>query len=78
MKKFAIQDHQLVPEHILLSAEEVVEVLKTYDVEPAQLPKIHVTDPVAKEIGAKVGDVVKIIRDSPTAKKAVSYRLVID
>ena len=78
MKKFSIQDHQLVPLHVLLSPDEILEVMKIYGVEPAQLPKIHVSDPVAKEIGAKVGDIVKIIRDSPTAKKAVSYRLVID
>jgi DNA-directed RNA polymerase subunit H len=78
MKKFGLQDHKLVPKHNLLSPPEVEEVLKKYDVEPAQLPKIHVTDPVIKEIGGEVGDIVEIIRDSPTAKIAISYRLVID
>ncbi|NYT02110.1 MAG: DNA-directed RNA polymerase subunit H [Methanosarcinales archaeon] len=78
MKKFAVQDHELVPSHVILSPEEVDVVLKEYGVEARQLPKIHINDPVAKEIEAKVGDVIKIIRLSPTAKKSVFYRLVID
>jgi len=47
-------------------------------VESAQLPKIHITDPVVKETGAKVGDVLKILRKSPTAGESAFYRLVID
>jgi len=78
MKKFAVQGHELVPSHVVLSPEEVDVVLKEYGVEARQLPKIHASDPVAKEIEAKVGDVIKIIRLSPTAKKSVFYRLVID
>ena len=76
--KFAVKDHELVPEHILLSKEESEAVLKTYGIEAPQLPKIHVNDPVAKEIEAKVGDIIKIIRRSPTAKQSIFYRLVID
>jgi DNA-directed RNA polymerase subunit H len=71
-------DHDSVPKHTLLSPEESEVVLRTYGIESSQLPKIHVTDPAAKEIGAKVGDVIKIIRRSPTAKQSVFYRLVID
>lgn len=78
MKKFELQNHHMVPKHNLLSPPEVEKVLKKYDVEPAQFPKVHVTDPVIKEIGGVVGDIVEIIRDSPTAKIAISYRLVID
>ncbi|HPJ29933.1 MAG TPA: DNA-directed RNA polymerase subunit H [Methanothrix sp.] len=78
MKKFTLQDHELVPAHILLSPEESGAVLKSYGVDSAQLPKIHVNDPVVKEIGGKVGDVVKIIRKSPTSGESVFYRLVID
>ena len=55
MKKFVLQDHELVPAHILLSPEESEEMLKSYCVDSAQLPKIHATDPVVKEIGGKVG-----------------------
>jgi len=78
MKKFVLQDHDLVPVHILLSPEEVEEALEEYGVEAAQLPKIHITDPVVKEVGAEVGDILKILRKSPTAGESVFYRLVID
>ncbi len=78
MKKFVLQDHEQVPSHIILSPKEVKEVLGTYNVESAQLPKIHITDPVVKETGAKVGDILKILRKSPTAGESVFYRLVID
>jgi DNA-directed RNA polymerase subunit H len=76
--KFAVKDHELVPEHVLLSPEESVAVLKAYGIEAPQLPKIHVNDPVAKEIEAKVGDIIKVIRRSYTAKRSIFYRLVID
>jgi DNA-directed RNA polymerase subunit H len=76
--KFAAKDHDLVPEHVLLSVEEGETVLRAYGIEAPQLPKIHVNDPVAKEIGAKVGDIIKVIRRSPTAKQSIFYRLVID
>jgi DNA-directed RNA polymerase subunit H len=76
--KFAVKDHELVPEHVLLSPEEAEEVLKVYKAEAPQLPKISVNDPAAKEIGAKVGDIIKVIRKSHTARQSVFYRLVMD
>ncbi len=75
--KIRLQDHILVPKHEVLSKEEAEEVLKTLGVKPEQLPKIREDDPIAKEIGAKVGDIVRIIRESPTAGKSIVYRLVI-
>lgn len=76
--KFTVKDHDNVPEHILLTPEEGEKVLGLYNIEAPQLPKIHVNDPAAKEINAKVGDIIKIIRRSPTANQSVFYRLVID
>lgn len=76
--KFAVRDHELVPEHVLLSAEEGARVLEIYGIKAPKLPKIHINDPVAKEIGAKVGEIIKVIRRSPTAKQSIFYRLVID
>ena len=78
MTKFAIRDHETVPEHILLTPEEAEAVLKAFGITAPQLPKIHLADPAAKEIGAKVGDVIKIIRKSTTARQSTFYRLVID
>jgi DNA-directed RNA polymerase subunit H len=68
----------MVPEHVLLTPEECADVLKSFGITAPQLPKIHITDPAAKEIGAKVGDVIKIVRKSTTAKQSIFYRLVID
>jgi DNA-directed RNA polymerase subunit H len=76
--KFAVKDHESVPEHVLLAPEESEEVLRRFCIEAPQLPKIHVNDPAAKEIGADVGDIIKVVRKSPTAKQSIFYRLVID
>lgn len=75
--KFKLQDHVLVPKHELLSKEEAEELLKILGVRKEDLPKIRADDPIAKEIGAKPGDIVRIIRESKTAGRSVVYRLVI-
>ncbi|NIA02924.1 MAG: DNA-directed RNA polymerase subunit H [Nitrospirae bacterium] len=77
-KSFSLLNHQLVPEHILLPDNEANQVLKKYDIEKEQLPKIKITDPVIVEINAQVGDIIKIIRKSQTAGEAEFYRLVIE
>jgi len=68
----------MVPEHVLLTPEVASEVLNAFGITAPQLPKIHVSDPAVKEIGAKVGDIIKIVRKSTTAKQSIFYRLVID
>jgi DNA-directed RNA polymerase subunit H len=77
MSKVRLQDHILVPMHEVLSKEGAEELLKTLNIHKEQLPKIKVDDPIAKEIGAKVGSIVKITRESQTAGKSIAYRLVI-
>lgn len=75
---FNIFEHELVPKHELLTPEEKMQILTEYRVQPYQLPRIRATDPAAKAIGARPGDIVKIIRKSPTAGKYVSYRYVVE
>jgi DNA-directed RNA polymerase subunit H len=71
-------NHELVPEHIILSEKVGEEVLKKYNIKPDQLPKILHTDPAIISIGAKPGQIVKIIRKSRTARYATAYRFVVE
>ena len=72
-----IEKHELVPKHILLSEKEKEELLKNYGISLKDLPRILSSDPMAKAINAKVGDIIKIIRKSPTAGVSEYYRVVV-
>jgi len=76
-REFRPLEHKMVSKHEIINEEDVKNLLSVYNVEKEQLPKIRVSDPAAVAIKAKVGDVVRIIRDSPTAGKAFFYRMVI-
>ncbi len=77
-KMTSIQKHILVPEHIKLSKEEKEEMLNSYNITVRDLPKILISDKAIEELNPKVGDVIKIVRDSKTAGKTHYYRLVIE
>lgn len=74
-----INDHEAVPEHRKLNEEEIEEVLDTYDAKKKDLPKIERTDAALKnKDNIEVGDVIEILRDSPTAGESVYYRRVVE
>lgn len=65
--------HELVPHHVLLTKTETKELLEQYKIEVHDLPQMFEKDPVAVAIGAKEGDVVKIVRDSGTTVTSINY-----
>ena len=72
---YNILDHVLVPPHRIIDNEEKKEVAKYYNiVNDSQWPEISRFDPVANAIGLKPGDVVEIIRSSPTSLTTKYYR----
>jgi DNA-directed RNA polymerase I, II, and III subunit RPABC1 len=73
-----ITRHELVPDHVILSDKEKQQILSKYEIKPSQLPKMLTSDPVARSIGAKAGEIVKITRESHTAKQSTAYRLVVE
>lgn len=74
---FDIFEHALVPLHEILSNEERDEVAEKYHAEPYQFPWVKASDPISIIIGAKPGDVVKVIQKSQTAGRYESYRYVV-
>ncbi len=76
-REFKSLEHKMVPKHEILYEDEVNKILSEYTIEKEQLPKIRISDPAAIAIKAKVGDVIRIIRQSPTAGKSFFYRYVI-
>jgi len=77
LKKLEVNKHQLVPKHTLLAEREKEELLLKLGITIRQLPRISVEDAAIKEMNPKIGDVVKIIRQSVTAGESEYYRVVV-
>ncbi|MHA1155373.1 MAG: DNA-directed RNA polymerase subunit H [Candidatus Heimdallarchaeota archaeon] len=75
--RFDIFTHELVPEHVICPEEELKDLLIKYNIQRRQLPKILISDPAVKAIGAKPGQVVKIFRESSISGESIAYRLVV-
>lgn len=75
---FDLFEHRLVPRHEILTEQEKEELLFKYRVQPYQLPQVKSSDPAVKAIDAKPGDVLRVIRKSPTAGVHIAYRYVVE
>jgi len=69
--------HSLVPKHLKLSDKEKNELFSLYNITQKEMPKIKKTDPAIRHLDVKEGDVIKIIRKSPTAGESIYYRVVV-
>ncbi|MCI4433953.1 MAG: DNA-directed RNA polymerase subunit H [Thermoplasmata archaeon] len=81
MRKINVMEHELVPEHHLISEEEEKKLLQDLGTEKESLPKIKRNDPAIKMLERiygpiRPGRVIKIIRKSPTSGKYIAYRVV--
>ncbi|QKQ99835.1 DNA-directed RNA polymerase subunit H [Metallosphaera tengchongensis] len=76
-KKIDPRVHALVPKHEVLSIQEAYELLKKLGIGPEQLPWIKASDPMARSINARPGDIVKITRKGHTIEESVVYRYVV-
>ncbi|MBD3171585.1 DNA-directed RNA polymerase subunit H [Candidatus Bathyarchaeota archaeon] len=74
---FDVFEHAFIPIHKILTEEERKEVAEKYHAEPYQFPWIKAADPISILIGAKPGDVVKVIQKSQTAGRYEGYRYVV-
>ena len=72
-----VTQHDLVPDHSVLSEDELDATLDEYDIKRTDLPKIKQSDPALPD-DAEIGDVIEIVRDSRTTDRAVIYRLVVE
>ena len=68
--------HELVPPHVVLSAEQKAKVLDKYHATETQFPKILSTDPALRGLDAKAGDLIQIKRKDFTGEYPY-YRLVV-
>lgn len=76
--QFNILKHSLVPEHIIITNNEIDDVMKKFNISNKfEFPDISRFDPVARVIGLRPGDVCKIIRSSKTAINTNYYRVCI-
>jgi len=72
-KQIDVLLHKFVPKHVLLTKEESQNLLEKYQIDVNDLPQMFEKDPVAIAIGAKEGDIVRIIRDSHTTVRSIDY-----
>ena len=76
--QFNILDHQLVPNHRVLSLNELAVIQKKYNIKNLlDLPEISRFDPVSQVIGIRPGQVCEIIRPSKTAIQSYYYRVCV-
>lgn len=78
MTKFEVAKHVLVPKHSKVSEKEQKELFEKYAIGLQNLPRIFRKDPAIADMDLKEGDIIKVLRKSPTAGETVFYRRVVE
>ena len=73
-----VPKHILVPKHVKASEKDKKLMADFYHIDFASLPKIFTDDPAIQNLDVKPGDIVKIVRTSPTAGEVVFFRAVVE
>ena len=73
-----VRGHICVPQHEKLDEKAKQELLTGLQVTIKEIPRISIADPGIKHLEPKVGEVIKITRESYTAGIAVYYRVVVN
>ena len=73
--QFNVSRHHLVPKHAKMTDVEVKSLMETYMLPSKScLPSISVADPMAKYLGIRIGEVVRISRPSQSSGATFFYR----
>lgn len=64
--QFDIFEHEKVPKHTICSSKEKKLIMQLYNITPSQIPKIKISDPVIKRLGATKGQLIEILEESDT------------
>jgi DNA-directed RNA polymerase subunit H len=76
--QYNILNHELVPEHRVMTETETQEIMNKYNItDKSQFPDISRFDPVARAIGLRPGQLCHIIRPSKTSIETNYYRICI-
>ena len=62
--QYNVTKHVDVPRHIICSAAKKAQIFKAYSVKKDQLPQIKAIDPQCRYLGARRGQLIKIVRPS--------------
>lgn len=72
-----IIDYRDIPKFEVLTPSEAEEMKKEYNVVEYTIKKMLRSDPISKYYALKKGDIVRIIRPTPTSGRGIDYRIVI-
>jgi DNA-directed RNA polymerase subunit H (RpoH/RPB5) len=76
--QFNILEHSYVPKHRIMSADEIEEFKRKYQItKDSQIPEISRFDPVAAAICMRPGNICEIVRNSKTAITSKFYRICV-